>query len=152
MNLKKKKKASEEADETPIPSAKERRRKEIIEQNITEAKATDSKGYRTKQDWWEDIMSFDTCRTSDMEKVIVALGRCKEAGYAFNLQGMTERGNYFFFITRMADENETSRRPLEPRSDKVMKMHEDARKQERTEAEKLLPHGYKTARRLKEGR
>lgn len=65
--------------------------------------------HRPAGDWWQDILSGETCRTSDLDKVRNIVERCSQQGKGINIQGLPERGNYFFYITRIMTQKETTR-------------------------------------------
>ena len=72
-----------------------------------EVKTTNKGDYREKGDWWNDIMSGETCRTFNFDKVIAALGRARDEKRGLNVQGFHERGTPTWYITLILTENET---------------------------------------------
>lgn len=62
---------------------------------------------RPARDWWEDIMSGETCRTGDIEKVQAAITRSHQERKGLNIQTNPERnGTYFWYISRIYTDSE----------------------------------------------
>lgn len=64
--------------------------------------------YRPKGDWWDDIMSGETCRTADFDKVIVSLGRARDCRKGLTITAQPElQTEYAWYITLLATQEDT---------------------------------------------
>lgn len=68
-----------------------------------------NKDYRPAGDWWDDILSGETCRTGTFDKVVVALGRSRDESRGLNVQAIPDRGTMYWYITLIVVENETKK-------------------------------------------
>lgn len=93
------------AKKKQAPKPKEKANKKVIEDNIVESRVTNE--YRAKGDWWDDILSGETCRTGNLDKVIAALGRARDSRKGLNIQAIPERADqYFWYITLIMTEED----------------------------------------------
>lgn len=69
-----------------------------------------NKNYHPKGDWWEDIMSGETCRTGNFDKVVSALGRSRDDLRGLNVQAIPDRGVMYWYITLIVTETETKKK------------------------------------------
>lgn len=81
-------------------------KKKKIKENLTEIKANSD--YRPKGDWWDDILSGETCRTENMDKLFAAIGRAKDQRKSLNIQVQPEKSDVFAaYITLLVTEEDT---------------------------------------------
>lgn len=107
--VKRKAKPVEDEEEmtTTIKPVTKKQQRDIIDKNVTHVKAYDPKTVRPKGDWWADLLSGETCRTSDKEKMHTLIDRAIEERRSFNIQGIAERNQtYYFYVTNICTTEE----------------------------------------------
>lgn len=83
----------------------------------TETKPLKKGEFREQGDWWNDIMSGETCRTANFDKVVAALGRGRDQFKGLNIQYIPDHLQHFWYITRIMTEDDI-KKPSEKVIDK----------------------------------
>lgn len=74
----------------------------------TEVKPSGKTEARAAGDWWNDIMSGETCRVSDEGKIVAALTKAFKDKIGLNIQMYEHAGGvYYCYITRIMTEQDT---------------------------------------------
>lgn len=75
----------------------------------TEVPANKKGDYRQADDWWDDILSGETCRCSSEEKIKSILTRAFREEIGLNVQMYLHNdGKYYCYMTRIMGEEEST--------------------------------------------